>query len=732
MNESIDVKEINIKELANLLAVNHITNSVINHDDNDINTILSGTPTKNVKKNYDKYKRFILIVGAGCSFNALSSLSLANKASNSIKETIKADYKSIMFDKLYKRELDRLSEAYKLDKSDFETVLLALNRFFPETVIRELIKKYNKKYNVSLFYELVAHMLKHRFLDVVINYNFDELLDNTIDEELRGAKFSRIYSDGHCPNNYEDEMLYNINGGLKYPVYIKPHGTISHSSSLRFTRKAYFDLSRDIQILIENLFAGKDRVTNDSKESTSEVESEEKVNVVNIIVVGFSMKSPQLNKIIKNLEILDHDKKPQKINCYIINNEEKHKFVSSLDKDLVPKLDIYYHQTTKEKTINDFISDLWNEISLLYDESLKPKRIERHKLVSFIFENRSTNYNNCSDYQNYYYCRTLVEIAILILESDGIVNSSLIRNSRVMKYYKLYKKENGSFNISRLLFGMGLVKYKNYIKDTYLFDFNGFYLKGDKLENQIFENLLRNIKRDKIRNKLSEERDFIIKEFFQKIRQSNLLNIHVNEDAIYDSKFEEVVLEDLIRTDLDWSYRFREAYESKRWDLFLAISERGRFLLNNSYLMSKDDSKKRVIELIVSNIDSSNYLRPPKPNVCEFNLLYNNFNKEFLSLPWWLHNQHLALFIKVDSDLNLKPVKGFYFRSRLLNRIVTPIEVNNENDLQTLLDTYLTYRFRAESYLKSNKKGVENPQSKKDIDLELQKLRELYKSSKNL
>ncbi len=46
-----------------------------------------------------------------------------------------------------------------------------------------------------------------------------------------------IYSDGHCPEDYE-EITQN-NGKLNRPIYIKPHGTISHLSTLRFTREDF-------------------------------------------------------------------------------------------------------------------------------------------------------------------------------------------------------------------------------------------------------------------------------------------------------------------------------------------------------------------------------------------------------------------------------------------------------------------------------------------------------------
>jgi hypothetical protein len=43
-------------------------------------------------------------------------------------------------------------------------------------------------------------------------------------------------------------------------------------------------------------------------------------------------------------------------------------------------------------------------------------------------------------------------------------------------------------------------------------------------------------------------------------------------------------------------------------------------------------------------------------------------------------------------------VQGFYFISRLLSRTISPVVINNKEDLNALLDIYMTYRFLADTY----------------------------------
>ena len=76
-----------------------------------------------------------------------------------------------------------------------------------------------------LVYELVAHLVKHGFVDHVITFNFDELLDVALTNELGNGAYLRIFSGFECVSILDQGK----------PTLIKIHGTVSSPESMRFT-----------------------------------------------------------------------------------------------------------------------------------------------------------------------------------------------------------------------------------------------------------------------------------------------------------------------------------------------------------------------------------------------------------------------------------------------------------------------------------------------------------------
>jgi hypothetical protein len=115
--------------------------------------------------------------------------------------------------------------------------------------VRDAIsEKYEVEHPTLLTYELTAHLLKHRFLDAVISFNFDELLDRSLLDELSLDEFSRLVSERDCRTAQTDPYAPNY-----VPLYIKLHGTASEPDSLRFTPDAYYSLPRRLLQRTEEL-----------------------------------------------------------------------------------------------------------------------------------------------------------------------------------------------------------------------------------------------------------------------------------------------------------------------------------------------------------------------------------------------------------------------------------------------------------------------------------------------
>lgn len=166
-------------------------------------------------------ERLILITGAGASFAATKGIMpLSSNAIRIIEEEIG---ESTILKNRIEKEINRITLATRLNRDEFETQLLAYSKYAPDEVIAGLKKMCKLKHIPNLIYEILGHMLKHRFLDVAFNFNFDEIFDVILKEEVGEGEFRYIFSDGHCPDpdNYKELLISNR---LKQPVYIKPHG----------------------------------------------------------------------------------------------------------------------------------------------------------------------------------------------------------------------------------------------------------------------------------------------------------------------------------------------------------------------------------------------------------------------------------------------------------------------------------------------------------------------------
>ncbi|WP_422006844.1 SIR2 family protein [Roseivirga pacifica] len=377
-------------------------------------------------------------------------------------------------------------------KIDFETTLSILAKIFPLSDIREAVKKlYNKRHGPTLFYHLVAHLFKHRFIDVIINFNFDELLDEILEEELSQNGYDRILSDGDCQPK---EKLVK-DGRLRRPLYIKPHGTASHKSTLRFTKEHYHELPIDMRNILKDLLA-----TEDENDKTEEVTKR-----INLITVGFELASIEFNEIIS--ETLSKDS--HIFNFYWFGGDDKADTQTLEDKEnellrifrkgkltreernlSLPALRAKYNcpfwipighekfdvekerfKSIKCKHLGVYYSSLDNTFLYLFEKicgvfrpEFMPRGIYRHLLISKFFGNRLfwaflndsesiKNQNpipdkiNLPSYFNepeYFKDRTIVEILIAATINQGSVAPYLLMDGHVGKYYSEYFKRSKS------------------------------------------------------------------------------------------------------------------------------------------------------------------------------------------------------------------------------------------------------------------------------------------------
>ena len=353
------------------------------------------------------------------------------------------------------------------DQPDFETFLGTIADILPKQTVRQLLSEiYNFKNAPTLFYSIVAHLFKNRFLDVVINFNFDELLDTAIEEEIGANGYKKIISDGDCvPLN---ELTYG--GRLRQPLYIKPHGTTSHKSSLRFTKDQYHNLPVDIRETLIELI------------SCSEKEHPKKVN---LICVGFNMDSIEFNEILCNnlpeqstiFTFFNTPEKSDKIDKKV-NTKQDH--LNKVLSHAVNYPEVYFIPndfTRFEGYLNplNMLTDNFSKISapfngldntfyLLHNLILEffqpkyvPRDIYRHYLTCFLFGNKEfwkiLNHEHlkkvddvrhyCKDYfQSFHYFldKIIIEVGIEIATNRGKLDTTRFMEGNGGKHYREYLK----------------------------------------------------------------------------------------------------------------------------------------------------------------------------------------------------------------------------------------------------------------------------------------------------
>lgn len=229
-------RERNTEKLAGRLLARHLHIAV---PDSIVRSRLAGVgrvadyPTKLMERDM----HCIAVVGAGASEPLL-------KRGGKLAKELEAKFGR------NEAELERLKLVNNLDPKDLETRLIALSSSPAAALqVRDTISHtYNIKHPTLLGYELLAHLLKHRFLDAIVSFNFDELLDQSLDDELDFGEYKRVVSERDCVG-----IQASPSGEDYIPLYIKLHGTASEPDSLRFTPDSYYSIPQRVADVVEEL-----------------------------------------------------------------------------------------------------------------------------------------------------------------------------------------------------------------------------------------------------------------------------------------------------------------------------------------------------------------------------------------------------------------------------------------------------------------------------------------------
>lgn len=712
----------------------------------------------------DRRCRNIIVVGAGASFAAFGGVRFP-LAKDAIKRLKKYLGVRGLMDALHYSDAgatpseDRLSEEEERvrlltgvtsPRDDFESQLAIYSKFFTPRQVRAAIQRiYLQRYYPHLVFETIAHLLKHRFVDAVISYNFDELLDQAIEEELGGSEYRVVISDGDTA----DLSHFVVDEQLKVPLYIKPHGTASHKSSLRFTKDDYVGMPRDLQAFTRKILHGDTREDPNAQRERFHV---------NLICIGFAFSSIELLHSLRKHPGLSvfhvnvysaMDNIKQQVDIHLKDVKADHFYLAILPPE---KAEVEPPAELVWPSMEGLFRTIFERIEGRFDKLYRPRPLDRHHFIhTLLFRPRrpSDPFNGSEsedaarnwpygagirvpvEDKHYHYARLCVEIAIALAKGNGRIDLTGAMLDRVGTYYKHWRAcETGE---GRPLRDVCTNTFR--LAERYGFSRSIYALRPSDLlaaEGRTFADRATNFILDRLMAALGAIDDALLKDQLASFKAGQrreevqgylraLLSSDANDVApTFDLCSLVLVTEprhtvaridprrNVLHTSLSMTSRFQEMVRADHWHLLLAISEQGKVLdklvdaLDASGGSSAESRAgpeflriRRRASVIVAD-DPENDEMEMRLRKHEGLLLPNAAYR----LPFWAHDNHMVIALRMEFDpsrqssIRWTPLRAIAYTKMGLSPKVNPIIVEQTEDLMRLLTMYFGYVMKAELY----------------------------------
>jgi hypothetical protein len=639
------------KELSRHMAQNHIYLSVRKQD--------YMPACRSMLKEEDSLfpPKVVIVVGAGAS-NDACKLPTGAQGAQVLKDAFKR--RVGISDELINEEIHRITVEYRLDQGDFEAVLLALSKFDQAAVLDRLKAIYNHRHYPSLTYEVLAHWLKHRFIDAIVNFNFDELLDQAINDEIGQGGYYRVISDGDCPGNLDHWL--DKHERFKFPLYIKPHGTASHKSTMRFTRTSYSLLPADLVGLLMKLFDGN----------------------VEILIIGHAMQSVEFNDILGT-----GTERGNGLKFYALGLQKPEFRIAGSSG--WSKCEFWNTQ------LMGGVGECIHLISRHVEESFKtgfvPRSIHRHLLIDQLFHRDVEIRNNEVRKERFRYLqdRVYVEIALAVSKAKGFINLEHLARGRAGQYFREMaeaadKLENRPEPISMLDMcrNLGLDNF-GYSNDTVCLRTCGD--RDNRLQRPILRKEEFEIAANKLveatRNHLSEEQQKkssnLLLETFIYMHGGEEVEISSNTRAITNHIFVSPVP---LSTFTSLHAQTDQMLRAGNWDAILCTAESGKWLLQERWSALIKPCKAGIAIIVADETYNDNLKDEYKEKL----------GGRLRWLPWWMHNRHATVLLK-----DRHPVQAIFYERRLRTAHIAPLWLK-EPDAKIAMDAFVAYWIKAQQY----------------------------------
>lgn len=570
--------------------------------------------------------RVVFVIGAGASY-AFSGIPLGSALFHDLRRLVPAT-----MDELYERNVERLTNVYRLDENHLETKLLALSAIDRQATVEAIRQVCGKRYFPSFGYESIAHLMKHRFVDATINFNFDELLDQALDDEMEPGDYRRVVLDGDCPDDLES-IIRGRDRRFDLPVYIKPHGTAGNTTSLRYTREHYFQVPSDVQGLLNVVMSDMPTA---------------------VVVIGFAMASYEFREALQGLH--------PRSELFVIDPVEPD--LGDLAEDF--DQEVHHVRVTNRKPLDAWLEKLCVSTERCFAELYQPRHLQRHRLIASLFAGRQPQQEPepPEATETYLRDRTVLELTLAIAKSKGFVNLKDLARDRAGKYFERYSEvasePESLYKICRVL-GMSTATYSRYaMRFGETNDSREVIVRGKEAGE-----MLQKLKK-RARGALSADpaaRLALDSSVFEGTLGKMYDGGEVEISPQWARKNEYIFHRpESVRTQTAMSWETRKLIGSD-WNTLLVVAETGQWLLGTlktAIVGALDADPTKRIGVIVA--DTS--FRPDLLSAFPGGLRKGDVRV----LPWWLHNQHMTLALRDGV-----PRRAVFFTRRLRSARISPM-----------------------------------------------------------
>jgi hypothetical protein len=629
------------------------------------------------------------------------------------------------------------------------------NTIFEEKVRSKLADAYGPGRAPQLGYELVAHFLRHRFIDHVVNFNWDEILDRAIEDEVGPSGYERVLPDDRTPASAESR---------ERPRLFKLHGTASAPGSLRFTTAETGLLSlTTMEQLDEALFGIR----------TSDDDPAPSMRSCHLVSFGYGWSDPDfVNYVIARWKRFERLTVVRLGQGY--PSEVKRLFLQAYKKDFwesdrgrgkiaVVSADQLADAASGGTPLVDHV--LWSLWELLYRDAREGARrlrltpAARHILLGLYFApvrntfilplvREDKDYRDRVDplFDHSEPQRLLIEFLLHVMKSNGMINLSpmgqdpriagaLARASGAQPLYDLLDNPN-VFEPSP----------GSAMRETYFLlpapQDQGVQAPTSSILKAAADTVAKALGVHSMTNLTFKpvwtDNDDLT---FQKIEFGALF--HECARQIFEADDVEVTAAGDSRNDVlfiapraltSWARLSGESSTllAQPWDVLLVIAESGRWIFNalaELELLSggaRPAERRQIFLVRTSDRDLEKWQIGKAYDVDIERQIEELSSKGIMTrsvaIPWWRHNRHMTLTLHSKGE-HYRLGKGIYFRRRLKNHRIAPVLVDDHqstgiSDRFELLLLFLSYASRAaDSYRNSAaNRSAGSEETRKDFE----------------